>query len=138
MTVAAGLLAVAYVFFDVRPQSPLLLAVGIGCCALAFVGLMMLMSVLGKTERSAAGMRWAIMLMMSMIGGGMVPLMFMPRWLASYSNVSPVKWAILAIEGPLWRGFSAAEMVVPCAVLVGVGLAGLGLGAWAFGRLRNL
>lgn len=138
VTVAAGLLAVAYLCFDVRPQSPLLLAAGISSCAGAFVGMMMLMSVLGKTERSAAGMGWAIMLIMSMIGGGMVPLMFMPQWLVRYSSLSPVKWAILAIEGPLWRGFSATEMLLPCGILLGVGALGLALGARAFARLRTL
>lgn len=138
VTVAAGLLMIAYLAFDVRPRSPLLLAMGISCCAVAFVGMMMLMSVMGKTERAAAGMGWAIMLLMSMIGGGMVPLMFMPQWLVRFSDVSPVKWAILAIEGPLWRGFSASEMLLPCCVLLGVGIAGLALGARAFGRLRSL
>ncbi|MGE5611924.1 MAG: ABC transporter permease [Bacillota bacterium] len=138
VTVAAGLLVVAYALFDVRPRSPLLLAAGISCCAVAFVGMMMLMSVLGKTERAAAGMGWAIMLMMSMIGGGMVPLMFMPQWLVAYSDWSPVKWAILAIEGPLWRGFSASEMLLPCGVLLSVGAAGLLLGARIFSRLRSL
>ncbi len=138
VTVATGLLAVASVFFDVHPQSPLLLAAGISCCAVAFVGIMMLMSVLGKTERAAAGMGWAIMLMMSMIGGGMVPLMFMPQWLLGFSDFSPIKWAILAIEGPLWRGFSASEMLLPCAILMGVGASGLLLGARAFGRLQSL
>jgi ABC-2 type transport system permease protein len=138
VTVASGLLGVAYALFDVRPRSPLLLAAGISCCAVAFVGMMMLMSVLGKTERAAAGMGWAIMLMMSMIGGGMVPLMFMPQWLVAYSDWSPVKWAILAIEGPLWRGFSASEMFLPCGVLLSVGAAGLLLGAWVFSRLRSL
>jgi ABC-2 type transport system permease protein len=67
-----------------------------------------------------------------------VPLMFMPQWLVRFSDISPVKWAILAIEGPLWRGFSASEMLLPCAILLAIGMAGLLLGARAFGQLRSL
>jgi hypothetical protein len=48
------------------------------------------------------------------------------------SNVSPAKWAVLGLEGALWRGFSPAEMALPCAILVGVGLVCFTLGARAF------
>ena len=67
---------------------------------------MMLISTLGRTEQSASGAGWAILLVMAMLGGGMVPLFVMPAWMATASNVSPVKWAILALEGALWRGFT--------------------------------
>jgi ABC-2 type transport system permease protein len=36
-------------------------------------------------------------------------------------NASPVKWAILGIEGAIWRGFSLSEMLLPCAILLGFG-----------------
>ena len=95
--------------FGVRPASLGLLVAASLAVAVAFVGLMMLISTLGRTERSASGAGWAILLVMSMLGGGMVPLFVMPPWMATASNVSPVKWAVLALEGALWRGFTAAR-----------------------------
>jgi ABC-2 type transport system permease protein len=132
LTVEAFLLVVGALAFGVRPDSPgLLLAAGLAV-AVAFVGLMMLISTLGRTERSASGAGWAILLVMSMLGGGMVPLFVMPPWMATASNASPVKWAVLALEGALWRGFTPAEMVLPCAILAAVGTLAFALGARNF------
>jgi ABC-2 type transport system permease protein len=114
--------AVGAAAFKVRPGSVTLLAAAVLSGCVAFVGIMMLLSVLGRTEQAAGGSAWAAMLMLSMIGGGMVPLFAMPRWMAQLSDLSPVKWAILAMEGAIWRGFTPAEMLLPCGILVGFGL----------------
>jgi ABC-2 type transport system permease protein len=93
---------------------------------------MMLISTLGKTESSVSGLGWALMMFMSMAGGGMVPLFAMPDWMQALSVVSPVRWAILAFEGALWRGFSPQEMLLPCGILVAVGVAAFAAGVRAF------
>ena len=72
------------------------------------------------------------MMPLTMFGGGMIPLFVMPAWMQTVSNLSPVKWGILALEGATWRGFSAAEMALPVGVLVLAGVAGLGLGVRLF------
>jgi ABC-2 type transport system permease protein len=59
---------------------------------------------------------------MAMLGGAMIPQFAMPGWMLAAGSVSPVKWAILAIEGAVWRGFGAAEMLLPCAILLTFGL----------------
>ena len=68
----------------------------------------------------------------SLFGGGMVPLAVMPEWMQSVSAISPVKWMIVAYEGAIWRGFSMAEMAVPCAILVTIGVVAFALGARRF------
>jgi ABC-2 type transport system permease protein len=98
---------------------------------------MMLISTLGRTERAVGGAGWGIMLLMSMLGGGMIPLIAMPGWLQTASHASPVKWAILAMEGAIWRGFSLAEMLLPCAILVGVGGAAFAAGVANFARIER-
>jgi ABC-2 type transport system permease protein len=90
--------------------------------SLGFVGIMMLLSVMGKTEQSAGGIGWSVLMVISMIGGGMIPLFVMPSWMRTISHFSPVKWAILAMEGALWRRFTFQEMLLPCGILIGVGL----------------
>ena len=63
-----------------------------------------------------------------MTGGAMVPLFAMPPWMQTASMVSPVRWAIVAFEGAIWRGFSPAQMALPCAILLTLGVAGFALG----------
>jgi ABC-2 type transport system permease protein len=132
--VLALLLAVGVFVMGVRVQSATGLVVAALCCALCFTGLMMLLSTLGRTEQAAAGTGWGIMTVMAMLGGGMFPLFLMPAWMQTASNVSPVKWGILALEGSIWRGFTLSQMALPCGVLVGVGLAGFVGGAAILSR----
>ena len=130
--VEAILIGIGVAAFHLRPSSYPLLALAGLSAALGFVGIMMALSTLGRTEKSASGAGWAILLVMSMLGGGMVPLFVMPAWMATASNASPAKWAILAFEGALWRGFGFAEMLGPCAILVMVGAFTFAIGARNF------
>lgn len=114
-----------------RPGLLILAAV---CIALGFVGLMMTMSVIGKSEEAVNGAAWAIIVVMCMFGGGMMPLAFLPKFMTIISHFSPVKWAILALEGAIWRGFTGAEMLLPCGVLLGVGITGFLVGATVLSR----
>ena len=115
------LTAVGALILDVRIVSPGLYALAVVCSALCFVGVMMAISVIGKTEEAVAGAGWGVLLIMSMLGGGMVPLFVMPGWMADLALVSPVRWAVYALEGAIWRGLTAQEMLLPMVVLVGVG-----------------
>jgi ABC-2 type transport system permease protein len=132
VTLSVGLYALGYAVFGVRPDSLPLLAAAVVSSAICFVGIMMLLSVLGKTEQAASGIGWAVLLIFSMLGGGMIPYFIMPSWMRALSNASPVKWSILAMEGAVWRRFSLAEMLLPCAVLVGVGAAFFAIGVRVF------
>jgi ABC-2 type transport system permease protein len=132
VAVASLLLLVAIVFFGVRPTSYPLLVLAVLCGAVGFVGIMMLVSVLGKTEQSAGGIGWALLLVMSMTGGGMIPLMIMPSWMQFVSNFSPVKWLVLGIEGAIWRRFSFEEMLLPCGIIAGTGIVFFSLGVKIF------
>jgi len=108
--------------FGVRPTSYAILALAGLSAAICFVGFMMLVASLGKTEQTASGAGWAILMPLSMIGGAMVPTFVMPAWIQSISFISPIRWAMLAIEGGVWRNFSVAEMALPCTALIAVGI----------------
>lgn len=126
------LLGLAIFVFGVRPTSYALLVLAVLCISIAFVGIMMVLSVLGRTEQAVSGIGWGVLLVMAMIGGCMVPLMFMPGFMQTVSAVSPVKWSILALEGAIWRGLSPAEMLKPCLILVGTGVSCFLLGVKSF------
>ncbi len=115
------LLAVGWLAFGVRILSPLNLGLAILASAYCFVGLMMLISVLGKTEQAVAGSGWGILMVFAMTGGGMVPLMFMPSWMSKIGSISPVKWSMLSFEGAIWRGFTLTDMMTPVIILLAYG-----------------
>jgi len=98
------------------------------CTILCFVGMMMFICTLGRTEQSVGAAGWAMLMIMGMIGGAMMPLAFMPSWLRSFSNFSPVKWGIYALEGAVWRNFTLTEMTTPCIVLLAIGAVSFLLG----------
>ncbi|MEW6363348.1 MAG: ABC transporter permease [Acidobacteriota bacterium] len=133
--VATALLLIGIAAFGLRVYSPLTLVLVVGCAATCFTGIMMLLSVLGRTEQAVGGSSSGVTIIMAMFGGGMIPLFIMPGWMQAASNFSPGKWAVLAFEGALWRQFTPAEMLVPCTVLVAVGALSFAAGAL---RLRHM
>src|SRR5262249_30215563 len=122
------LLILGKIVFGVHIASPALLVIAILCSSTAFVGVMMLVASVGRTEEGTRGAGFATLMPMSLFGGGMLPLFLMPSWMATLSNFSPVKWAVLAVEGAMWRGFALADMLLPCGILLTVGLVAMTLG----------
>ena len=43
-----------------------------------------------------------------------------------------MKWAVLALEGGIWRDFTPADMMLPCLVLLGVGVVSFAIGVRVF------
>lgn len=118
--------------FSVRPASPAMLVVAVVCIAAGFVGVMMLLGAASRTAGGGAGLGRAVMIMLAMVGGGSIPLAFMPKWMQTVSGVSPFKWAVEALDGAIWRDSSFAYMATPCAVMLGVGVIGFVIGARVF------
>lgn len=119
---------VAWSGLGVRIESVGALMISVVASATCFVGITVLLSVMGKSEQSVGGAGWATLLLLAMMGGAMVPLSLMPSWLRALSHGSPVKWGVVALEGATWRGATAGELVVPVAILFAVGIACFGLG----------
>ncbi|MCB9474574.1 MAG: ABC transporter permease [Candidatus Delongbacteria bacterium] len=135
LLISVLLFAVAALVFGLRPASWGLLVLAVFQSSLCFVGLSLCFSLLGKSEQAASGIGWGIMSLLAMLGGGMIPLIFMPGWMQTLSRISPVRWVVVSLEGAIWRGFSLAEMLVPGAVLLAIGAASFGLGV-ALARRR--
>jgi ABC-2 type transport system permease protein len=134
IAVAVGLVAVGRLALGVRIVNPVGMALAILCTAWCFTGIMMFTSTLSRTHQGAAGATWGILMPLAMIGGAMVPLVAMPPWMLTLSNISPVKWGIWALEGAIWRDFALADMLLPCAILLGVGGVGFAVGVKLMSR----
>ncbi len=129
VTMSVFMLLVATFGFHVSVQNWPMLALAIATCSFAFSGFTMALSGLFKNnEGSARSAGNAIVLVLVMIGGGTIPLAFMPPFLRAASQASPFSWAILAIEGAVWRGFAFTEMLAPLGILLFIGALGLVLG----------
>lgn len=134
---SVAMLAFGTVAFGVRPDSVFHLAMAIAAIGVCWVGLMMLIAVSGKTEAAVGGFGWAMLMIMAMIGGGMIPRPFMPSWMETVGIISPVRWSLQALEGALWRGYSTEQMLVPCTVLIGIGILGFAVGSRVFDWLDS-
>ena len=132
ISVSVVLMLMGVLVFGVKPASYSKLGIGLVIVSGSFVGFMMLLSVIGKSERSASGIGWAVLMVFAMIGGGMIPLFFMPDWLKALSDISPIKWGILALEGAIWRDFTFKELLQPYLVLAAFGLVSFIIGARLF------
>ena len=86
-----------------------------------------------QTRAQAQVLPTVVILMMSAIGGSMVPRFFMPQWLQQLGWATPNTWALEAYSGVFWRSESALQLVPICFSLFGIGIAALGLSHW-FGR----
>ena len=117
-----------------RPQRWDLLAGAVFSIGVCFVGLMLPMSLMGRTEQAVSGTVWGVCTVMAMFGGGMMPVVFMPDFVQKMSNFDPVKWAVYSMEGAIWRGFTFTEMLMPCGILIGTGITGAAVGSWMIAR----
>jgi ABC-2 type transport system permease protein len=132
VVMATALLIFGRIVYHIRPVSLPNLAIAVVCIGIGFVGVMMLLAVIGRTAAASAGVGRAVLLMLAMIGGGSIPIFFMPQWMQTASSVSPFKWAVLALDGAIWRGFSFSEMAFPCGILLAIGVLGFAIGSQLF------
>jgi ABC-2 type transport system permease protein len=126
---ATMLVAIARFGFGVRIEQFAALPLAIGCCAICFGGITVLLGVLGRTEQAVGGASWATLLLLAMIGGAMVPLSVMPSWMQVISDASPVKWGIVALEGATFRALSVRELLPAYGALLLFGAVSLVSGA---------
>ena len=134
MAVQALLVALAVLGFGSAIAQPAMLVVACAASAFAFAGLSMLIAGLCRTEAEADGAGRGAILIFALVGGGTIPLFFMPPFLRTISYGSPFRWAVAAMEGPFWRDTAFAEQWPPLVVLVGIGAMGFALG----GRLASM
>ena len=134
MTVIVVLTTFAVAALGVRVDSLSMLLAAAIASAYAFSGLAVGMAGFFRTEGSARSAGNAVVLILAMVGGGTIPLAFMPPFLRTASAASPFSWSIFALEGAVWRGLGWMEMAPSLLVLWCLGTAGLALANLAIRR----
>ncbi len=133
MIMQSLILVLAWFVFDVRPINLPMLMFAMLVISISFTALAMMIAALFRSGGGTDGAGRALILVLAIVGGGSIPLVFMPPILRSISVVSPFRWAIAAIEGPLWRGGSIADQFasIGSIALVGLVCAAISLGGMA-------
>lgn len=129
--VQTTLLGFGILVLGVRVLNPMMMVLAVLASSIGMTGIMMLIAGLARTTAAAQGYARAIVLVLAMIGGGTIPVMFMPELLKVVSGVSPFKWVVSAVESAMWRGTGIHDMLLPLGVLLGIGAIGYVVGLFA-------
>jgi ABC-2 type transport system permease protein len=92
-----------------------------GAALAASVGLVL--SAMSRTRQQAQAISTFLILVLSAIGGSMVPRFLMPEWLQNLSWAAPNAWVIEAYHGLLWRGAGQQETLLLVLPVFAVALA---------------
>jgi len=87
-------------------------------------GLAMLLAAACRTRRQAQTIANTVILVLSALGGSMVPRFFMPEALQAVGWLTPNTWALEAYSGIFWRGDELSAVLGPIALLLLSGITG--------------
>jgi len=134
-TLQIGLiLFVAWVWYRVPVPAHLAGVILVAVAAAAAAGGMALaLAAATRTKRQAQTIANVAILLMSALGGSMVPRFLMPPLLQQLGWLTPTTWAVEGFSALLWRGEPIGAVAAPVALLLTAGGAGL-LAAWSLAR----
>ena len=95
--------------------------------AAAAAALALLVATSCQTKRQAQTLSNVAILVLSALGGSMVPRFFMPPWLQDVGWLTPNAWALEAYTALFWRNEPASALLLPWGMLAGATV----LGLWA-------
>jgi len=93
--------------------------------ALAAAGLALAFVLLCRSKQQAQTLANIVVLIISAVGGSMVPRFLMPQWIQDIGWLTPNTWALEAYNEIFWRAGGIDALVLPWAALAVSGLAGL-------------
>ncbi len=123
---ASVIFAVAWLGFGVDVPAhfgPWLVTTLLGAGAAA--GLAMAFILACRSKQQAQTVANVLVLIVSAIGGSMVPRFLMPQWIQDIGWVTPNAWALEAYNSVFWRGGGLDALIVPWIALGLTGVLGL-------------
>lgn len=111
------------------PLGIILVAVLLALCSSAFG---IAIAAIARTENQISGISTLLMWGMGLLGGSLVPLFILERFLGPIPMIVPHYWANRALDNLLIRGLSLAEISLDLVVLFGFSLLFFVIGLWRF------
>jgi ABC-2 type transport system permease protein len=143
--VAMGLIQVAVIFafgtvglrlmgltpgsLGVQPLTTLLVAALMVICSSAF-GLVI--AAIARTENQIGGLSTLLLWAMGLLGGSLVPVFLLDRFLGPLPKVVPHYWANRALVDLMVRGLGFSDVLLEMAVLLGFTALFFAIGLWRF------
>ncbi len=119
LALCAVLLAVAEMAYGVPVAAHLATVAVVGlCAAAAAAGIALPLAAFARTRHQAQTLSTFVVLLLSALGGSMVPRFLMPEWLKRAGDLTPTGWGIEAFQGALWRGESLSALLPSLGVLL--------------------
>jgi len=123
--------ATAWIVYDIDVPAHLTEWVVITLCAcITASGVGLFSAALCRTPAQARNLSTIVVVIISVIGGSMVPRFFMPVWLRDLGWFTPNTWVLEAYSAVFWRGEGLSEVLLPCGLLVVLGLTSLLASQW--------
>jgi ABC-2 type transport system permease protein len=109
---ASLIFGLAAILYQVDVLSHIALWVPITLAAAAAAsGIGLLLGTMCRTRQQAQTLANFVVLVLSAVGGSMVPRFFLPPWLQQAGWLSPNTWVVEAYHGLLWRDATAEQLL---------------------------
>jgi len=106
--------------------------------AAAAAGLALALVAASRTRRQAQTLANVVVLIVSAVGGSMVPRFFMPALLQDAGWLTPTTWALEAYTAVFWRDAPLAALALPVGMLLGFAAAATALAVRLARRWESL
>ncbi len=115
--------------WGVHPEGLVVISV---CASITANALGLMLAAVAKSEQQLGGLSTLLVVTLAAIGGVMVPRFVMPDFMKSIGLISPHTWALNGYQDVLVRGYSVAQILPECAVLLAMAAVMFGVAAWKF------
>ncbi len=106
--------------------------------SIAAIGTSVLIATLAGTVEQATTIGGLLNILFGAIGGVMVPKMYMPQAMQTFSNVSPMSWGLEGFLDIFLRGYGVTEVIPETLALCGFGISLLLVAALIFSKRVNI
>ena len=110
-------------------QALIPLSLALAACA---IGLGLIVAALGKTEAQIGALGVFFAVVLSALGGMMVPTFVMPEFMQVLSRLTPHAWALSGYHDIMLRGLGLADVLEETAVLLGFAASFFLIALWRF------
>ena len=111
------------------PLAVVIVAVLVALCSSAFG---IVIAAIARTENQIGGLSSLFLWSMGIVGGSIIPLFALERFLGPLPKIVPHYWANRAFDNLLIRGFGLADVTTEMAVLLGFTFLFFAIGLWRF------